>query len=534
MPAPHLSVIIPAYNEAGRIVATLDAVSQYLQQQSYTAEVITVDDGSDDSTAEIVERWSANNKGCFRLERIEHGGKGAAVRHGMLVASGEYRFMCDADLAMPINHLAAFLQHMESGYDIVIGSRQIAGANRYGESQFRHMLGRAYNKMVRVIAVRDIDDTQCGFKCFSAAAAETLFPLQRVKGWGFDVELLFLARRLGMRVLEIPIEWRHDADSRLNPASAGLNMLRDVLAIRWNSLRGKYFREHAYSCDIGISDSAAASKATNITDDDSADSRNGGMAKLATAASADRNAPDDDAPRGYPAVVVPTFNEAENLPLLAERLFALGVPDLRMVIVDDNSPDGTAEVARNLNEQYDNRIDIIERQSKDGLGTAYKVGFQHAIEQGAGYVVQMDADLSHAPEYIPEFLKTLRQSDVVVGSRYTQGGGVDKDWRLRRHLLSSLANYGIRAVVGLKVKDATTGFKAFRADALNALNFDEFRCKGFGFQAEVAYACQRRGYRVVEHPITFYDRAHGESKLSMGIIMEALWRLFLLRWRGKA
>ncbi|MCY3637534.1 MAG: glycosyltransferase [Chloroflexi bacterium] len=534
MPHPHLSVIIPAYNEAGRIVATLDAVSQYLQQQAYTAEVITVDDGSDDSTAEVVEHWSAEQED-FRLERIEHGGKGAAVRQGMLAASGEYRFMCDADLAMPIDHLADFLQHMESGYDIVIGSRQIAGANRYGESLFRHMLGRTYNKMVQVIAVRGIDDTQCGFKCFSAAAAETLFPLQHVKGWGFDVELLFLARRLGMRVLEIPIEWRHDADSRLNPASAGLNMLRDVLAVRWNSLRGKYSQEYAYSsaADAGRAASAAASTTTNISGGDGADSHNGGLAELATAASTNRIAPDDDAPCGYPAIVVPTFNEAENLPLLAERLFALRLPDLRLVVVDDNSPDGTAEVARRLNEQYDNRIDLIERQSKDGLGTAYKVGFRHAIEQGAGYVLQMDADLSHAPEYIPDFLKTLRQSDVVVGSRYTQGGGVDKDWRFRRHLLSSLANYGIRAVVGLKVKDATTGFKAFRADALNALDFDEFRCKGFGFQAEVAYACQHGNYRVVEHPITFYDRAHGESKLSMGIIIEALWRLFLLRWRRK-
>ena len=145
----------------------------------------------------------------------------------------------------------------------------------------------------------------------------------------------------------------------------------------------------------------------------------------------------------------------------------------------------------------------------------------------------MDADLSHAPEYIPEFLRELERADVVVGSRYTEGGGVDKEWRFRRHLLSALANYGIRAVVGLKVKDSTTGFKAFRADALRAIDFNEFRCKGFGFQAEVAYACQRRGHRVVEYPITFYDRAHGESKLSLGIILEAFWRLFLLRWQQK-
>ena len=241
-----------------------------------------------------------------------------------------------------------------------------------------------------------------------------------------------------------------------------------------------------------------------------------------------------DEPKGATAaIVVPTFNEADNLPLLAERLFALRVPNMRLIVVDDNSPDGTADVARSLSEKYDNRLDLIERQSKSGLGTAYKVGFRHAIEQGAEYVLQMDADLSHSPEYVPEFLKALQDADVVVGSRYTKGGGVDEKWRFRRHALSALANYGIRAVVGLKVKDSTTGFKAFRADALDSIKFDEFRCKGFGFQAEVAYACQRNGYRVVEHPITFYDRAHGESKLSLGIILEAFWRLFLLRWQKK-
>ena len=352
------------------------------------------------------------------------------------------------------------------------------------------------------MAVRGIHDTQCGFKCFSTDAARSLFPMQRTMGWGFDVELLYLARKRGMRVLEMPIDWRHDSDSRLSPATAGLNMLRDVLAIRWRGIRGVY-----------------SSKEWEST------------ANSAKTESARRSS--EDAENGFTAIVVPTFNEAENLPLLAERLFSLGIPDLRLVVVDDGSPDGTAEVARNLSGQYDNRLDLIERRSKDGLGTAYKVGFRHAIDQGADYVLQMDADLSHSPEYVPDFLKALEEADVVIGSRYTEGGGVDEEWRFRRHALSALANYGIRAVVGLKVKDSTTGFKAFRADALDSINFDEFRCKGFGFQAEVAYACQRKKYRVVEHPITFYDRAHGESKLSLGIILEAFWRLFLLRWQKK-
>lgn len=501
MPAPYLSVIVPAYNESGRIVTTLETLSRYLQDRSYTWEVIIVDDGSSDATAAIVEQWSSGRRG-FRLERIEHGGKGVAVRHGMLAARGERRFMCDADLAMPINHLSDFLEKMSLGNDVVIGSRQIAGANRYDEPLFRHILGRAFNKVVQLLAVRGIQDTQCGFKCFSADAAKSLFSVQQTMGWGFDVELLYLARKRGMRVLEIPIDWRHDADSRLNPATAGLNMLRDVLAIRWRSMRGAYSPDAARPLDEDL------------------------PAEM-------RNYSTDDAKNGMATIVVPTFNEADNLPLLAERLFALRVPNMRLIVVDDNSPDGTADVARSLREKYDNRLDLIERQSKSGLGTAYKVGFRHAIEQGADYVLQMDADLSHSPEYVPEFLKALEDADVVVGSRYTEGGGVDEEWRFRRHALSALANYGIRAVVGLKVKDSTTGFKAFRADALDSINFEEFRCKGFGFQAEVAYACQRKGYRVVERPITFYDRARGESKLSLGIILEAFWRLFLLRWQKK-
>ena len=502
MSASFLSVIIPAYNESARIVAALESLSSYLQRQSYTWEVITVDDGSSDDTASIVERW-ASGRERFRLERIRHAGKGAAVRHGMLAAKGKYRFMCDADLAMPISYLSDFLRYMCEGDDIVIGSRQIAGANRYGESQIRHLLGRGFNKLVQMIAVSGFQDTQCGFKCFSAAAAETLFSLQRTTGWGFDVELLYLARRRGMRVREIPIDWRHDTDSRLNPAFAGLNMLGDVVAVRWRSLRGAYTTPHT--------DKSNGMSVSTLERDTSTDANGTGSV----------------------AVVVPTYNEAENLPLLTERLFSLGVPDMRLIVVDDNSPDGTADVAQSLRDQYNDRLDLIERNSKSGLGTAYKAGFRRAIEQGADYVIQMDADLSHAPEYIPDFLKALRHADVVVGSRYTEGGDVDDAWRFRRHALSAFANYGIRAVVGLKVKDSTTGFKAFRANALRKIDFDEFRCKGFGFQAEVAYACQRNGQRIVEYPITFYDRAHGKSKLSLDIILEALWRLFLLRWQKK-
>lgn len=509
----HLSVIIPAYNEAARIIPTLESAAAYLGEQAYSWEVVVVDDGSADATAAIVGEWVAARAG-FRLERIAHAGKGAAVRHGMLTAKGARRLMCDADLAMPIEHIADFLARMDDGYDVVIGSRHMAGANRYDESKFRLLRAQVFNAVARTLTRLDFADTQCGFKCFSADAARELFSLQRTDGWGFDVELLFLASKRGMRVLEMPIQWHHQEGSAVNPATTWMAILRDVMALRRRWRRGEYAAGGAAGNANG---SGVASKA-----DDGA-----------TAGKADADA-GKSADGGAVAVVAPTYNEADNLPALAERVFGLGIPDIRLIVVDDNSPDGTGDVARAISGRFGNRLELIERESKAGLGTAYIDGFSHAIAQGADYVLQMDADLSHAPEYIPAFLDALRCADVVVGSRYTQGGAVDEGWHFKRHMLSSSANLCIRFVAGLKVKDCTTGFKAFRADALRAIDLDGMRCKGYGFQAEVAYACQRRGYRVVEHPIVFYDRAEGESKLSLGIIAEVLWWLATLHLRKKA
>ena len=235
---------------------------------------------------------------------------------------------------------------------------------------------------------------------------------------------------------------------------------------------------------------------------------------------------------GHPlvAVVVPTYNEAENIAELSRRIFALNIPNTRLIVVDDGSPDGTGEAARGLAEQLDGQVEVIQRGRKLGLGTAYIAGFSRALAKGADYVLQMDADLSHAPEYIPDFLERLKEADVVVGSRYVLDGGVDESWNLRRRLLSNIGNFGIRFITGVKVRDATSGFKAFRGTALGSLDLTQFRCKGFGFQAEVAYACQRKGYVVAESPIVFANRASGRSKMSPSIVIEAMWRLLLLRW----
>ncbi len=231
------------------------------------------------------------------------------------------------------------------------------------------------------------------------------------------------------------------------------------------------------------------------------------------------------------AVVVPTYNEAENLPLLTERLFSLDISALTLIVVDDGSPDGTGEVALQLAAKYDGRVELVQRHRKEGLGPAYIAGFSHALDAGADYIVQMDADLSHQPEYIPKFVDALEESDVVVGSRYVSGGGVDEHWGVMRRLISSGGNWGIRAVTGVKIKDATGGFKAFRQSVLRSIDFSQIRCAGFGFQAEINHACERMGFVVIEHPIVFIDRTMGKSKMSLGIMVEAMWKLLPLRWK---
>ena len=229
-------------------------------------------------------------------------------------------------------------------------------------------------------------------------------------------------------------------------------------------------------------------------------------------------------------VVVPTYNEAANIPELVRRLFALEVEGLELLIVDDSSPDGTASIADGLTADYPGCIHVLSRPVKEGLGPAYVFGFQQALEFDADRIVQMDADLSHPPEYIPAILEQLEAHDVVVGSRYVPGGGSDVRWGLKRRLLSQGGNLYTRLLSGVRVKDPRSGFKGYRREVLQNIRLEGLRSRGFVFQTEVLFRCQQMGYSVVEVPIIFYDRSAGRSKMSLGIIVEALWRLPQIRW----
>ncbi len=258
-----------------------------------------------------------------------------------------------------------------------------------------------------------------------------------------------------------------------------------------------------------------------------------GKATARLRVSADASDPDRRAPAPGPsvAVVVPTYNEADNLPLLVDRIFSSLADGATLIVVDDGSPDGTGAVAARLAQRTPGTIDLVQRNEKLGLGAAYRDGFERALATGADCVVQMDADLSHDPNSLAAMLEALDDADVVVGSRYVEGGNVDPEWGLVRRLLSAGANRGLRLLAGLDVRDATSGYKALRASALAAVDLDAFRCAGFGFQVEMAAACQRLDLRVVEHPIRFRARRSGRSKMSFGIVVEAIRRLTPLAWR---
>jgi glycosyltransferase involved in cell wall biosynthesis len=253
---PLLSIVVPAYNEEKRLPASLTSINDYLAQQSYESEIVVVDDGSDDQTAAVAERLRPNLP-TLRLVRNPHRGKAYALRTGVLTSQGCFVFLCDADLSMPIAEIAKFLPVVESGYGIAIGSREAAGAKRFDEPVMRHLMGRVYNLLVRLFLLGEYQDTQCGFKCLSREAAYDIFPRLHVrtddvdvKGpmvTGFDVELLWLARKLGYRVAEVGIQWHYSPGSKVNPARDTLRMVADLIKVRINDRRGYYDRPRSPS-----------------------------------------------------------------------------------------------------------------------------------------------------------------------------------------------------------------------------------------------------------------------------------------------
>lgn len=229
-------------------------------------------------------------------------------------------------------------------------------------------------------------------------------------------------------------------------------------------------------------------------------------------------------------VIVPTYNESENVSRIVPLILQQD-PRLEVLVVDDNSPDGTGRMADEL-AANDSRVHVLHRPGKQGLGRAYLAGFAWALQRDYTYIFEMDADFSHDPQHLPEFLAAVRDKDLVLGSRYRDGKVTVVNWPMSRLMLSYAANIYARAVTGLQLGDATGGFKCFRREVLQAIPLDEVRSNGYAFQIEMSFRAWKRGFRIGEIPIVFHDRTEGESKMSKGIVREAIWMVWRLRWWG--
>ncbi len=231
-------------------------------------------------------------------------------------------------------------------------------------------------------------------------------------------------------------------------------------------------------------------------------------------------------------VVIPTYNEAQNLPLLTSDLFSLPIHDMNIVVVDDNSPDGTGDISEKLGDEFNGKVHTLHRPGKQGLGKAYLQGFRYALEHGADYIIQMDADVSHSPSYIMEFLKFMSQYDIVIGSRYAKGGKLDPRWSIWRYWLSLWANsIYVRMILGLPIRDATGGFKCWSRRALEAVMQYPISSSGFIFQVETNLIAVNLGFKVYEIPIFFGERRAGASKMNSNIKVEAALKTWELRWK---
>lgn len=239
MEKPFLSIIIPAFNEASRLPETLRKINTYLTAQDYPSEIIVVENGSSDGTYQIVNDMQSEIC-CLTVLHEDQRGKGWAIRQGMFNARGDYRFICDADLSMPIEEIAKFMPPLELSAPIAIGSREAPGAMRYDEPQYRHLIGRAFNWLVRILLIRGVNDTQCGFKLFREDTVNAIFPQLTITGWTFDVEALFIAQKLGFKIVEIPIHWHHHPHSTVKVLRDSFKMGFDLIKIRINDLLGKY------------------------------------------------------------------------------------------------------------------------------------------------------------------------------------------------------------------------------------------------------------------------------------------------------
>jgi dolichol-phosphate mannosyltransferase len=490
-------IVLPAYNEEGAIGSLLDRVSSHGSDLGANVRVIVVDDGSSDRTVDIAGSHPLAAAGSLEVVRhVINRGLAAAVETGIaefLKRAGDpddVMVTMDADDTHDPVYVAGLLERIRAGADIAICSRFVAGGEERGVSAFRKILSRGAKRFMDLLApIPGIKDISCGYRAYSRSMLARMsctygaHVIQTIGG-SVQAELLIRALALGSRIEEIPFTLRYDL--KQGPSKLGMaTTIKGYFLLR--GIKRQSEREAALD---GVSDAAGPVDGKGVL------------------------------------TLICTYNEKENIRPLVDRIFEL-VPGISVLIVDDNSPDGTGELIEDM-KSANPRLHLLRRAGKLGLGSAITAGLKWAVENRFETAVNMDADFSHDPVMLPEFIRRGREADYVIGSRYVAGGGT-LNWSLRRRLLSRGGNTFARVMLGVPVHDLTTGYRLVRLSRAGGLQLENISAKGYGFLIEMTFRAVQSGLSVKEVPIRFLDRRFGESKMSANIIEEAF--LLVLRLR---
>jgi dolichol-phosphate mannosyltransferase len=489
-------LVLPAYNESESLVSLLDKAAAAADSLSVPLKVIVVDDGSSDGTAAVAMSHPLAARGM--LETISHRvnqGLAAAVRTGIEAflsrsdSDDDIMVTMDADDTHDPKYIAGLEKAVSSGADVVICSRFAEGGVEMGVNAFRKLLSRGAKVFMDLLApVSGVKDISCGYRAYAKPALEKALRVYGERmiqtiGGSVQAELLVKLQALGAKVVEIPFTLRYD----LKRGPSKLRMTTTILG---------YFKLR------GIKRSA------NFE----AKLRSAGLSRPPDASKI--------------IVLTCTYNEADNIERLIDRIFYF-LPGASVLVVDDSSPDGTGRIVEELKLKYA-KLNLISRSGKLGLATAISAGINWAMKNGYEHVINMDADFSHDPAALPDFVWKASSADYVVGSRYVRGGGT-VNWGLHRKILSRGANLFARLMTGAPVRDLTTGYRLIRLARASELCLDDIQAKGYGYLTAMTCRASARGLKIVETPIIFLDRSRGESKMDTNIIKEAVLLVFRLR-----
>ncbi len=488
--------MLPAYNEESAIVSLLDKIASCSTKWGFTIKVLIVDDGSSDRTVELAEAHALKAVGA--LEVVKHGvnrGLADAMRTGIetflkrATDQGDIMVTMDADDTHDPVYIAGLVEEIRNGADVAICSRFVEGGVEKGVNAFRKILSRGAKWFMDVLApIPLIKDISCGYRGYSAGIlekADRIFGAHLIQSPGASVqaELLVRLMAIGAKIKEIPFVLRYDL--KQGPSKIGM-----AKTIKGYFLLRTIKKVSAMESELAAGWPETSPDATGI------------------------------------AAMLCTYNEAENIEPIIERIYQF-LPGGAVIVVDDNSPDGTGDIAEKLKDRHDT-LNVLHREGKLGLASATTEGLKWARENGFTAVINMDADFSHDPVMLPEFVEKGKTADFVIGSRYMTGG-CNLNWGVHRYLLSKGGNMFAKIMLGMPVYEHTTSFRYIRLEHLDALKLDSVDTRGYGFLISMIFHAVNEGLRVVEIPIRFLDRRYGISKMSVGNLHETF--LLVLRLR---